>query len=540
MKVAGYELYSTLGEGRTGRVFQARPDGGTQEVAFRQVRPDLAQRQDVAEDLAALPQRTRGVLADSFVPVLAAFEADDALCVVEPFVDGVSLSVEVEQGGALGRADRLELALELVDALAILHQRGLVHGDVQAGNILLTGAGPRLVGFGVVVATRCRNVDLEQRPDEPPDGAFDPEPWHDVWGLAYALREAGRDPGGLSVDGDEDPLDKLLEAQLDVTNAQRCMTAGELRHALRSLDGAAELTSTGFTRAPDPDAVEQAIEEAQAASEEAAAPPQRAPSALWLRLQTFPWRQYAPHIAGGAGLLLVVALVAWWRATAPDTPEGMVQVPAGTDEVGDASGTIDQRPGWAWSHPRFFLDQHEVSREEYLACEAAGECSAPGITAPWSDEPALPAVGMSWIQAAAYCRWVGKRLPTENEWEAAARHFDGLWPWGDSEPTCEVAVFGALPGGLCFGQDSQRPQPAATAGPGPAHLAGNVWEWVDTDYHPYRRASSGDEGGEVLKVIKGGAWSSSPDLLSAAARMGVAPDHRALDVGLRCALDAPE
>jgi iron(II)-dependent oxidoreductase len=154
---------------------------------------------------------------------------------------------------------------------------------------------------------------------------------------------------------------------------------------------------------------------------------------------------------------------------------------------------------------------------------------------------------VTWIQAQTYCRSIGKRLPSENEWEAAARTLGGRFPWGDLEPACGRAVYGEIAGGACDRGTGGEPGPAAI-GPGGVepepetvlHLAGNVWEFVDSDYAPSRGAGSGERsqpGASTLRVVKGGAYSTSAHDLRSAARLGVLIDHQADDVGFRCALD---
>jgi len=243
-----------------------------------------------------------------------------------------------------------------------------------------------------------------------------------------------------------------------------------------------------------------------------------------------------------AGLGVFVLLVLGIRAL-PERPDEMLKVaPEGQVTVGDPEGQRDEQPGATVAVAPFLLDRGEVTADAYRDCMAQQACSKPSLPLPAGR---LPATGVNWIQAQAYCRWAGKRLPTENEWEAAAR-LRGKWPWGDEGISCSRARYGRYQGGECAepGVDG-----AAAAVPGddvleasglPVDLIGNVWELVDTDYSPARGAGSGSAsvpGQTTLRVIKGGAWSASAAELRPGGRVGVRSDYAAADVGFRCAKD---
>ncbi|MCO4772379.1 MAG: SUMF1/EgtB/PvdO family nonheme iron enzyme [Deltaproteobacteria bacterium] len=249
-------------------------------------------------------------------------------------------------------------------------------------------------------------------------------------------------------------------------------------------------------------------------------------------------KRRAAVLGVAGGVLALVLLIALW----PDRPDEMMVVePGAAVPVGDPEGQKDERPGANVVVAPFLLDRAEVTVGAYRACMQAQACSPASVELPADD--ALPVTGISWIQAQAYCRGNGKRLPSENEWEAAARS-GGRYPWGDEAPSCTRAHYGRLEGGACAEEGV-----GAAALPAPpaeqladddvlVNLIGNVWEFVDTDYEPTRGVGTGDAsvpGRSTLRVIKGGAYGSTEGLLRPGGRIGVRSDYWAEDVGFRCA-----
>jgi formylglycine-generating enzyme required for sulfatase activity len=145
-------------------------------------------------------------------------------------------------------------------------------------------------------------------------------------------------------------------------------------------------------------------------------------------------------------------------------------------------------------------------------------------------------VGVSWYDADTYCEWAGGQLPTEAQWEYAARGNDGrLYPWGDETPTCDLAQFIGCEG------DTVRVGnfPDGNSWVGAMDMAGNVWEWVvdwyGSDY--YENSLTNDPIGPTSgtwKVLRGGGWYNNSILLRAAYRVFVDPAYHTVDVGFRC------
>lgn len=192
-------------------------------------------------------------------------------------------------------------------------------------------------------------------------------------------------------------------------------------------------------------------------------------------------------------------------------PDGMLWVPGGRFKMGaDEGGEPDERPAHDVEVAGFWLDETEVTDSAYDACVAAHACNekqpleVAGHRLSASDfrGPKRPVSEVSWDDASAYCAFMTRRLPTEAEWERAARGDDGRrYPWGDDPPTPERAVYQTLH------TADVGTHPAGRGPYGHLDLTGNVWEWVFDEYDPYayRRstASVGRPGtcAEILATL---------------------------------------
>jgi formylglycine-generating enzyme required for sulfatase activity len=243
--------------------------------------------------------------------------------------------------------------------------------------------------------------------------------------------------------------------------------------------------------------------------------------------------------------------IATW--TRPMDGAVMVYVPAGEFLMGSNNEDIGAILAecsdckWVWysiEQPQhkayldgFWIDRTEVTNARYRKCVEAGACREPAC---WdeSDYNASdqPVVCVSWYDAQDYAVWVGGRLPTEAEWEKAARGTGGsVYPWGDSPPDCYKTNYKGC---------AQKPLPVGShpdgASPyGALDMAGNVWEWVadwyDSDYYsqspPFRNPTGPEQDG--LRVIRGGSLNSSQRLIRCANRDKADPNGRSTGFGFR-------
>ena len=194
----------------------------------------------------------------------------------------------------------------------------------------------------------------------------------------------------------------------------------------------------------------------------------------------------------------------------------------------------------------YHIDLHEVTFREFDRFVSETQYQK-AVVPVFEDDPSLltdpdqPAVGVSWVQAKGYCEWADKRLPTEAEWEKAARGEESLvWPWGNSfsavflnsEGADDGYVYSAPPGQFEMGRSPY----------GVYDMAGNVAEWVedvyDPDYYndsPFRMPRGPKKGKH--RVYRGGSWNDSLVNVRTAKRFAAAPHQAGAAIGFRCAMD---
>jgi formylglycine-generating enzyme required for sulfatase activity len=263
------------------------------------------------------------------------------------------------------------------------------------------------------------------------------------------------------------------------------------------------------------------------------------------------------------------------ESSKPPVPEGMVWIPGGTFTMGDNGGFPDERPAHERTVAGFFMDRHEVTNQQFAEFVAAtgyvtvaerpldpkdfpdlpSDQRKPGALvidgtdweyvpgANWrhpqgpgsgiDDRMDHPVVQVAWDDAVAYAKWAGKRLPTEAEWEYAARAGSReRYIWGEAEPAGQANIG--------VGDTFTLTAPVQTYGAnalGLYDMAGNVWEWCADSYDPTAYAKPGQLKENDEKVMRGGSFLCFPETCQGyrpSARMKSTRDTGLMHVGFRC------
>ncbi len=249
----------------------------------------------------------------------------------------------------------------------------------------------------------------------------------------------------------------------------------------------------------------------------------------------------------------------------------MVLVPAGNFTMGSNAGDLlticnqfynDCSQNWFTAEEpvhtvyldAYWIDQTEVTNDMYAKCVQAGACQPPSDpssssrTSYYGDPQYVnyPVIYVNQNDALTYCAWTGRRLPTEAEWEKAARGENGYaYPWGNSVPTCSLANYLGNNGTPCTGDTTAvGSYPAGTSHYGGLDMAGNVWEWTADWYDPAYYGSSpssnpaGPDAGQS-HVLRGGSWLYDGYKLRSANRGIGVSSLKSDNLGFRCVLASP-
>jgi len=233
----------------------------------------------------------------------------------------------------------------------------------------------------------------------------------------------------------------------------------------------------------------------------------------------------------------------------------MVLIPAGDFIMGNDDGPDYEKPAHTVYLDVFYMDIYETTNREYENCVNAGICQPPiyngsNSRSSYYENPQYdnyPVIYVNWDMAKTYCEWRGAELPTEAQWEKAARGTNGrTYPWGEKVPDCSIANYWSLASGICVGDTTSVGNYESGKSPyGIYDMAGNVWEWVldwysEMYYHdsPVANPLGPDSGQD--RTVRGGAWLGDYPFLQASSRHSESYWQQGfVDVGFRCSRTLP-
>lgn len=472
-----------------------------------------------------------------------------ASCLVMDFVDGEDLEEKLRKtGGPLNEAEALSWIAQVCEALTYLHTQNppVIHRDIKPANVKITPEGrAMLVDFGIAkIYDPLQRTTIGARAVTP---GFSPVEQYgfgrtdqrsDVYSLGATLYTllTGQPPLEAPQRSPDCPLPPPRQINPKVSI-----------HIESALIKALEYFAAGRF---------QTVADFQAELTLPATPPQslNAASVPWSP-QVISWQsalQSTPHFAP-ADLQPTIL------SRPPGPPLGMVLIPAGKFQMGSRRGNPDERPIHEVFLDAYFIDIHEVTNEQFTVFLNERDNRVEGgstwfnadqsevrihqSNAGWQAEKSYsdhPVVGVNWFGAKAYCTWRGARLPTEAEWEKAARGglVGALYPWGNDPPSYSRTNYWGVNRGRMGGTTPVGHYPANDYGL--FDMAGNIWEWVADWYHdryywnaPVRNPVGPPSGD--YHVIRGGAWSTTEIFLRVAARSNHTPLFNSTILGFRCA-----
>ncbi|MHC4922711.1 MAG: SUMF1/EgtB/PvdO family nonheme iron enzyme [Planctomycetota bacterium] len=536
-----YRIVRFLGRGGMGRVYLCMDTDLEVDVAVKVLPPELEDHPQALEAIAKEARLAARLRAIPGILQLYEFERlpEGCLLVMEYAAEG-SLHRRIVNHGPLPEDVCRRMGAEMATALGRAHEKKVLHRDIKPANILLTDRDEvRVADFGLarLLAETASTISMGKMSGTP---AYVPpevlrreavDERSDLYSLGCVLFEMATKRNAFSGSFSEmallksskhaeppDPREFNPDLSHDFATIVRCLMASrpDERYPDAAACAAALREGGGRHAPPRKRSLLLAASGVQPAVEGLPPPP---PSEVAFDLPE--------------GCVRERGRLVW----AKDGSE-MVLVPGGPFLMGDEDGSDDERPAHMVELGPFLMDRHEVTVGQFRRFCETTDREMP--SQPECANDRHPVVHVSWGAARAYAEWSGRALPTEAQWEKAARGTDGRqFPWGDGDPTAALAAY-RDPG--VHGTTSVAAHLDGSSPYGCLDMIGNAWEWCADWYAAdyYGRSPAKDPIGPVegsSRVLRGGAWNDPVKRLGCSRRRRSRPDARYDFIGFRCVVE---
>jgi len=541
-----YAVKKPLGAGGFAVVYLVHDLTLKRNLAVKVLSPDLISSKTVLERFKREAETVAGLSHPNIVPLHFIGEKDDLLYLAMACIDGGSVADRLEKTGPLPIADVKRIIGEVASALAHAHKRGVVHRDIKPQNVLTDSESGRslvtdfgiartadssLTATGMFVGTPAY-LSPEQMTGEKSDHRADiyalgvmayelvagKQPFEGATPTAILMRRLSGPPEPIVTVRKDTPteLAEVIDGCLAIDPEERFQSASDIVAALGG----------NMVRTPTlPGAKTVVLKRSRAKG--------RSRSTMFL---LFTGVSVAVAIAAASLALMMKRTGSTKTTVVQSMPVEMVAIPAGTYTIG-TRGSETSSPPYQVALAAFSIEKTEVTVGAYREYVVATN----GI-APWGDSlplASMPVTRVSWPEASGYCAWKhpgGGRLPTEEEWEAAARGRSlNAFPWGD---TFDPAAANTEAAGR-LGPTPVGSYPRGATELGLLDMIGNVWEWTSSPMRPYKNGNPMPAAMTTnTRVIRGGAYNSQDRIATVSFRAYSPPTTRPEDLagtGFRCA-----
>ena len=560
-----YNIIDLLGQGGMATVYRAYDTRLEREVALKVIRHEAFPPDVLQNELKRFEREAKSLARLShpnIVKVLDYGEYEGSPFLVMEYLPGGTLKQKI--GSPIAWQDAMHLLLPVARGVEYAHNREIIHRDIKPSNILLAeNETPTLSDFGIAKLFQNEGTLLTASgmamgtPEymAPEQWTGKTVPQSDMYALGVVLYEmvTGRrpytadTPGGVFMMQVTEPVlfprdivphlpEAVEQFLLKALSREPSNRHASMTEFIRDME---LLLSNAETKVPINRMETLKGSPGQSSVRKDASSPSR-------KLVPFNWKAAT---LGGVILLAVVVAAAVVLTKKKSTPLAaeitdsknavMVLVPEGDFVMGSDNGDEDERPVHTVYLDEFYIDKYEVTNSDYRVCVVDGVCKPPQDMTNYNNPKYEnhPVVYVDWEMARTYCDWRDAQLPTEAQWEKAARGMDArTYPWGEGIACSQANYLSCIEDTQPF--DSY----AGSLSPyGAYNMAGNVWEWVADWYSPAYDVSETDnpvgaESGE-RRVLRGGGWNQHEYLLRTSARLGVVPTDVFLSFGFRCASD---